>query len=118
MPELTFDSIYFLDENNGWLAGRSGRLFKTTDAGRTWTRIIGIRTEFKLRDVAFIDRDHGWAVGDSGAILYTGDAGESWIDSSVPEVGDLKDVSLVGGRAGWTVGLGGAVLRYEASSGR
>jgi len=114
MPELSFDSIFFLDGTYGWVAGRSGRLFKTIDGGRTWKRIISIRTEFKLRDIAFIDRDHGWAVGDSGAILYTADGGESWVDSSLPEMGDLKDVKLVG-KAGWVVGLSGSVLRYQAA---
>jgi len=111
---LSFDSIFFLDGTYGWVAGRSGRLFKTIDGGRTWKRIISIRTEFKLRDIAFIDRDHGWAVGDSGAILYTADGGESWVDSSLPEMGDLKDVKLVG-KAGWVVGLSGSVLRYQAA---
>ena len=118
MSELTFDSIFFLDERNGWLAGRSGRLFKTIDGGVKWARIVSIRTEFKLRDVVFSDREHGWAVGDNGAILYTADGGESWVDSSVPEVGDLKDVNLLGGRNGWAVGLGGAVLRYEPAGAR
>ena len=113
MPELTLNSIFFLDENYGWVAGRSGRLAKTTDGGRTWKKATEIRNEFKMRDLVFTDRDHGWAVGDDGAILHTPDGGATWLDYSQPGVADLRDLVFLGKKTGWAVGLSGAVLRYE-----
>jgi photosystem II stability/assembly factor-like uncharacterized protein len=33
------ESIFFLDENHGWVAGRDGLLLFTNDAGKTWNRL-------------------------------------------------------------------------------
>jgi photosystem II stability/assembly factor-like uncharacterized protein len=117
MPELTLNSIFFLDENYGWVVGRSGRLAKTTDGGRSWKKINEIRPEFKMRDCAFTDRDHGWAVGDNGSILYTPDGGVTWLDYSLLGVADLRDLVLVGNKSAWAVGLSGAVLRFDVAAG-
>jgi photosystem II stability/assembly factor-like uncharacterized protein len=115
LPEDLFYSIFFLDESNGWVVGRSGRMAKTADGGATWTRITRdmVRVEFVMRDIHFTDRDHGWAAGEKGAILYTDDGGENWesIPSPFPE--QFTDVFFVNRRAGWIAGLNGAALRFE-----
>jgi photosystem II stability/assembly factor-like uncharacterized protein len=113
LPELAFNSLFFVDENNGWAVGRSGRIAKTADGGRTWTKLYQIKDEFVMRDIFFADRDHGWAVGEDGAILYTSDGDATWINVGAPVPARLMDVVFVGSRAGWAVGLGGVVLRYE-----
>ena len=115
LPEELFYSIFFLDENNGWVVGRSGRMAKTADAGQTWTRITRdmIRVEFVMRDVHFTDRDHGWAVGEGGEILYTENGGEKWASLSSPIPAHFTDVIFVNRKAGWVGGLGGAFIRFE-----
>ena len=115
LPEELFYSIFFLDENHGWVVGRSGRMAKTTDSGQTWTRITRdmIRVEFVMRDIYFTDRDHGWAVGEGGEILYTEDGGEKWASLTSPIPAHFTDVFFVNRKAGWAAGLGGAFLRFE-----
>ncbi|HVF88616.1 MAG TPA: YCF48-related protein [Blastocatellia bacterium] len=117
LPEQVFRSVFFVDENNGWVATRDGRLAKTSNGGRTWTNIYKIKLEYKMRDVFFWDKDRGWAVGDNGAILYTPDGGNTWVGSSTPVGGQLIDVAFVSEKTGWAVGLGGAAFRYDASPG-
>ena len=112
LPEQVFRSIFFVDENNGWVATRDGRLARTSNGGRTWTNIYKIKLEYKMRDVFFQDKDRGWAVGDNGAILYTPDGGDTWAGAST-EGGQLIDVDFVNGKSGWAVGLGGAAFRYD-----
>jgi photosystem II stability/assembly factor-like uncharacterized protein len=115
LPEELFYSIFFLDENNGWVVGRSGRMAKTADGGSTWTRITRdmIRVEFVMRDVHFTDRDHGWAVGEGGEILYTEDGGEKWASMRSPIPAQYTDIYFVKPTAGWIAGLNGAALRFE-----
>jgi len=115
-PEDAFNSIFFLDEKNGWVVGRSGRLAKTTDGGRTWTKLTNIKPQFVMKDIVFTDRARGWAAGDDGALLYTPDGGRSWINVSAPVPAQLTRILFREGR-GWAVGLGGAVLRFEPGDG-
>ena len=107
-----FRAIFFTSPNDGWVVGRSGRIAKTGDGGRTWRKMYEIKDQFKMHDIFFTDRDHGWAVGDEGAILYTPDAGVSWIDVGAPVPARFMDVSFVNNRTGWVVGLTGAVLKF------
>ena len=115
LPEELFYSIFFLDESNGWVVGRSGRMAKTSDGGVTWTRITRdmVRVEFVMRDIYFIDRDHGWAAGEKGMILYTDDGGDNWTSVPSPFPEQFTDVMFVNRRAGWIAGLNGAALRLE-----
>lgn len=83
-------SIYFLDENRGWIAGSRGTVLTTGDGGKTWTRTVKF-TGDTIRDVYFADARSGWilcerdfyAGGGGGAIspsylMKTSDGGASW----------------------------------------
>jgi hypothetical protein len=74
------------------LTGGSGRdaIYKSTDGGVTWMRVLDIYPTwgsnklsgiqpFGLQSIAFKDEKTGIAVGQFGKILYTYDGGESWI---------------------------------------
>lgn len=78
-----FTSIYFKDSLVGWLA--SGRIFKTTNGGTTWTASGQLSTPiFNLR---FFSADYGFAMGGVfdlfGAVLRTTNAGETWTTRNV-----------------------------------
>lgn len=67
-PDGLWDgSIYFIDENNGWLTG-SGNIYHSTDGGATWiTQETGLG---RMHDIFFINRTKGWAVGRGGEIWH------------------------------------------------
>lgn len=90
-PELTLReltnsdlySVYFVDDQYGWIAGNSGTLFNTRDGGRTWTqnsgRIWGLgmdRSAYRM--VFFLDRLKGWVTGEHNKSLITQDGGSNW----------------------------------------
>src|SRR5947208_8523446 len=56
-------SVYFLDQNRGWVAGSNGTLLKTTDSGATWNK-ISTYTRDILRDVYFADENRGWLLAE------------------------------------------------------
>jgi len=76
---VTGQAIQFLDQNNGWLVGKNGKLMKTDDGGQNWTtlRLEGeVKADF--RGIHFVDDQRGWVVGEEGTILNTRDGGLTW----------------------------------------
>jgi photosystem II stability/assembly factor-like uncharacterized protein len=68
-------SLFFLNENLGWLVTTKG-LWKTVEAGRTWTKLPRLPSE--IYRVYFLDENHGWAVGPKKTALETNDGGKTW----------------------------------------
>ena len=114
--------VYMLDDQTalvvgfiGNTAGHSGVIFKTTDAGATWTA----KKYFNYTSfggITFVDALHGWAVGDSAVVMKTDDAGETWSQVSPAKipVGDsiaLWKVKFADMAHGWIVGIKGVLLR-------
>lgn len=77
-------SVFFFHEY-GWptvgLAGTNTALYRTTDAGATWTKVFN--TFGKVQSIVMKDRDNGWiAVGASPtkpAVYWTSNMGISWV---------------------------------------
>jgi len=110
--EITYSSIHFVDEKNGWKVGSNGTIKKTTDSGRTWEKQLS-GTQAKLRDVCFISKEIGWACGDSGMILYTKDSGNSWEKvNPIESTGRIfLSISFVNDNDGWTCNNDGKIFR-------
>jgi photosystem II stability/assembly factor-like uncharacterized protein len=78
--------VRFQDEERGWLAGRDGRLLRTTDGGATWSPVetgLDPGERSQLNDITFANDFDGWVVGDKSTILHTADKGETWSRQSL-----------------------------------
>jgi len=103
------ESLYFIDENTGWLTGiddstLAGRIFKTNDGGKTWINLspdsVGI-----LSDIFFHDSLYGFVVGYSGLILRTTDGGENWQkQTSGDNIEYILGVQFIDRLTGWIIG--------------
>lgn len=69
-------SLFFLNEGLGWMVAEEG-LWKTTEAGRSWTKVCGL-PKGRIQRVFFLDADNGWAVGYKKTVLETHDGGVKW----------------------------------------
>jgi len=73
LPDLVLYplSIYFPDNQTGYMVGEEGRIFHTSNAGDIWVgQTPGeINTLYNLQDVYFPDVLTGYAVGENGTIL-------------------------------------------------
>jgi hypothetical protein len=69
-------SLFFLNEGLGWMVAGDD-LWKTTEAGRSWTKVSKFPKGPILR-VYFADADNGWAVGFKKTVLETHDGGAKW----------------------------------------
>jgi photosystem II stability/assembly factor-like uncharacterized protein len=121
--------IYFVDENSGWIVCERdfyklktldeprSYLLKTTNSGKTWTRInvIGKDADVRLVRVIFADKDNGWVFGEEGAFYVTNNGGTTWTKQRVPTPYLLLGGTLLDKSRGWLVGAGSTILQTEDS---
>jgi len=68
-------SLFFLNENVGWMVTAKG-IWQTTETGSNWTKIG--KTPLPCLRVYFIDENNGWAVGPQKAVFETHNGGKEW----------------------------------------
>ncbi|MBI5864760.1 MAG: glycosyl hydrolase [Planctomycetes bacterium] len=105
------DVVYVAAQGPLWRSGADRGLYKTTNGGATWTRVLHISDDTGVSDVALDPRDpevvyatayqrrrHVWTLingGPEGAIYKSTDGGASWrkVNRGLPE-GDLGRIGL------------------------
>ncbi len=124
-PFYWFNSVNFIDEQNGWIVGSGnlpydpGILLKTTNGGDVWT-VDSIEYSQNLNSVFFINKMSGYIAGSRGelfeaaaAIFFSSDGGTSWSvqyeDST--SVNELNSIYIVDENIGWATGNNGMILK-------
>ncbi len=120
-------SVYFSDRFNGWAAGRTTKLYQTTDGGLTWRRIEELplsENEQRVLDIVsmhfpspdtgfllaqFIDPEFGIQ-----KLLITLDGGASWQVEELPEydpsdANALFQINFLNALQGWVAGWNGHI---------
>ncbi len=94
-----------------YLTDHVGKVYKSTDAGSTWTvETTGISTA--LRDIKFVGQ-FGIAVGDNGIAISTSNGGTTW-KNYTPVVTDLlNSVYILNSEKAFAVGWNGALLGFS-----
>lgn len=105
------NSIFFTDQNTGYVAGDNGIIRKTTNGGSSWTiQNTGVTT--KLTSIHFTSADTGCAVGIWGAVLGTTNGGLTWVsEHSGWTIYDLRSVFFTDADNGYAVGDNGTILK-------
>ena len=95
-----FNSIYFTDSNTGYITdGSKNFIFKTTNAGGTWTPI---GTDHGFSSVFFPAANIGYSL--SWRVEKTMDAGVNWTDLYKGTNETLRSVSFPSATTGYAVG--------------
>jgi len=103
-------SLYFLDENNGWITGAEGRILKTTNGGQNWVQIPS-GTNFSLSFVKFFNENEGIIAGSGGTIKKSTDGGVTWFNVNSGTSIRLQEGSFIDSLRGWICGDNGIVLK-------
>jgi len=110
------NSLFCLNPYNIWLVCGNGYIYKSIDAGLTWTaQDAGIATSNALYAVRFVSATVGAAVGANGAVLTTGDSGNTWTLRTAPAATTLNTVAVIDENTLWTGGVNG--LLYYSNDG-
>lgn len=102
--------VHFLDENNGLVRTKEGRILRTSDGGATWTGTPG-SMELKS-DIEFADAEAGWAVYYQ-KVTYTTNGGKRWVSSSQRFPAMVNASSRPTRDRGYVIGNHGMVYRYR-----
>ena len=117
-------SVYFLNQNHGWVAGSGGVLLETSDGGQTWRKLYTL-TKDALRDIYFADEKNGWLLCDRDSLkvttndapraylLKTSDGGLSWrrVNLGGADVNArFAHAVFANAERGWVFGESGVVL--------
>jgi photosystem II stability/assembly factor-like uncharacterized protein len=105
--QWSLTSVFFRDANNGWAVGFSGQIFRSRDAGATWTAQTS-PVKSSLSSVLFDSSNRGWITADD-SLLTSDDGGESWKSIKIDDQLFLCQLITVNG-APWAIGQLG-VLR-------
>lgn len=116
-------SVFVVNKNTVWACGSNGLLYKTTDAGSTWTRIYlpSKALQNNMQSVFFTDANNGFVAGgapsnDSLQLIYgTTNGGAVWQtlrDTLMPR---LNCITFVSKTEGYAAGNSGVVLYTENS---
>ena len=100
----------------GWVVGDLGRVYRTADAGKTWTpqEVAGKRPVFSI---SCPDDQHAWVSSTSGAIFATSDGGNTWKAQQTPAKRNLFKVVFTTPQNGTAVGDFGIIV-HTADGGR
>lgn len=112
-------SVFFVDNDTGWIVGSSGTVLTTRDGGSSWL-ITKKFTSDNIRDVYFSDHENGWLLCEPDAkgkvieslsyLLRTKDGGNSWKRIDFTNNRDrLTSIFFQQGGRGFGVGEGGII---------
>lgn len=119
-PSGTINGIFFIDNNNGWIAGSDGsgnaQISNTTNGGILWNLQSVPLISSSLFDVFFLNTSDGWAVGTNGKVVHTTNGGSTWALVNVGTTHDLqflRSVYFVSQNNGYIVGNSNSAFKYS-----
>jgi len=103
IPNYYFCSIYFPDENNGYI-GASGTILKTTDSGYSWLDLNPPIVGKLVLYLFMIDSSTGFGAGSDGMIIRTTNAGTNWEFQNSGTSYALRSIKFININTGYIVG--------------
>lgn len=98
------NSLRFLTGSLVIATGRGGQVIRSTDTGRTWTRVAQGLTGRDMRKVFALNATTAMIVGDSGVILRTDDGGLTWRRQSAGTAAGFRAVWMADANTAWVAG--------------
>lgn len=90
--QSNLNSVFFIDEKQGWAVGHDVTILHTMDGGLTWElQKYAPEMDKPLFDIVFQDELHGVAVGAYGLMYRTQDAGKTWTQEYHAELANADD---------------------------
>jgi hypothetical protein len=81
-PNINFNNVSFYSSSNRAVAiGDSGSVYKTTDAGTSWSKLtLPTNVTASLKGITFTTSSVWYICGDKGTILSSSNEGSSWYE--------------------------------------
>ena len=109
--------LFFVNDSTGWAGSESGVMYRTTNAGLSWTAKQTL-TNLTFNSVKFVNKFFGIAVAGlamGGTVMRTNDGGVSWQELETGSEWSFYDLSLIDTQTGLLTGFGGEI--YKTTNG-
>jgi photosystem II stability/assembly factor-like uncharacterized protein len=105
--------VFFLNDTLGWVGTQSGKIYRSTDAGVSWTLMqSGQSTSSYITAIQFVDELVGYAsCYGGGKVLKSADGGQTWVSIAPEELVFIRDLHFSDALTGVAVGHAGHVIR-------
>ncbi len=108
--EYSINDFHFINENEGWVVGPLGMIYKTPDGGQNWISLAKPELHWSIDSVRFFDSQIGILGAYNGRIYRTEDGGETFeliedLPTSLTQL-EIASESLI-----FIVGSGGVLAR-------
>lgn len=103
------NSVFFMDEMNGYGVGDFGAIKKTTNGGVSWTN-VNSGTSSDLNALCFTG-SVGHIAGNNGVLLKSIDEGTTWVNQLIGPTQHLISTYFTNGHTGYAVGDSGLILK-------
>ncbi len=94
-----FTSLYFIDEQTGYVVGDQGSILKSEDAGNSWISLRSannlIQERQHFQTVKFAGLNEGYIAGDNGVVWRSLDQGVNWEKIQIETKADFKDLVIL-----------------------
>jgi len=104
-------SVCTKSASEAWTVGDLGRIFHTTDGGRTW-EVSSAGTKRPFVAISCVG-DRLWIAGQAGQIAHSPDGGRTWITQDSGTTRNLLDIQFADAQRGLAIGDFGTLLRTE-----
>lgn len=108
----SYDAVFFVNENTGWIAGTGQKILRTTNGGDsiiTTPLFAG-----NLHDMYFKDALTGIVTGSGTDMFKTTNGGINWINISIPigfRIPDFYKLTFVNNLVGWVAGSDNRIFK-------
>lgn len=105
--------VFFLNDTLGWVGTQSGKIYRSTDAGVSWTLMAsGQSTSNYFTAIQFVDENVGYAsCYGGGKVLKSVDGGLTWSSIAPEPLVFIRDLHFSDAMTGVAVGHAGHVIR-------
>jgi photosystem II stability/assembly factor-like uncharacterized protein len=117
LAEVNMNSVSFFDDNNGYAAGDSGKIYRTLNNGLTWEQQGSGLTTYNLYSAFFSSSVRFHAVGSGGVILRTINGGSSWSSQYLGGGQDFYSVIMNFDGTGYVIGSQNNEIGYNTVNG-
>lgn len=97
------NSVYFINNNTGWLAGDGGMILKTTNGGVNW-ELTNTNITRNLNCVQFLSQNIGYACGEFNALIKSTNGGNDWFTLRDSTNSRIFSLHFVDSTTGYTAG--------------
>ena len=102
-------SVFFIDDNTGWIAGYNNTIYKTTNSGESWVQQTSPESS-NFQCITFLNANTGWACGSGGTVIKTTNGGASWFSQTFTGV-KFNSLDFIDANTGYICGDNGIIWK-------